>query len=90
MNQLIAETVRSHPRPGLNNGDPGVVQFGASVRRLTPTECLRLQGLPDDWFADVPGTSDSKMYAGLGDAVTVNVAEWIGARILAVSGGGSR
>jgi len=57
------------------------------VRRLTPVECERLQGLPDGW-TDPPGlkTSDSKRYCGLGDAVTANVAEWIGRRLAARMG----
>lgn len=50
------------------------------VRRLTPTECLRLQGLPDNWFDGVP-SADSRKYAALGDAVTANVAHWIGVRL---------
>ncbi len=58
------------------------IQQDTSVRRLTPTECERLQGLPDGW-TDLGGTPDSKRYAALGDAVTVNVAEWIGRRLLA-------
>jgi len=54
--------------------------ISTGVRRLTPTECERLQGLPDGWT--IPG-SDSKRYAGLGDAVTANVAEWIARRLIA-------
>jgi DNA (cytosine-5)-methyltransferase 1 len=53
-------------------------EFG--VRRLTPTECERLQALPDGWTALGP---DSRRYAALGDAVTATVAEWIGRRLLA-------
>jgi DNA (cytosine-5)-methyltransferase 1 len=53
----------------------------ASVRRLTPTECERLQALPDGW-TDLGGTADSKRYAALGDAVTASVGEWIGRRFL--------
>jgi DNA (cytosine-5)-methyltransferase 1 len=53
--------------------------FGA-VRRLTPTECERLQGFPDGW---TEGLSDTARYKCLGNAVTVNVAEWIGKRIVA-------
>jgi DNA (cytosine-5)-methyltransferase 1 len=49
------------------------------VRRLTPTECERLQALPDDWTAHGP---DSRRYAALGDAVTSSVAEWIGRRLI--------
>jgi DNA (cytosine-5)-methyltransferase 1 len=58
------------------------VVSGASVRRLTPTECERLQGFPDGW-TQLGGTPDSKRYAALGDAVTVPVAHWIGARLAA-------
>ena len=58
------------------------VPAGFGVRRLTPRECERLQGFPDNW-TDGP---DSRRYAALGDAVTVNVAEWIGRRILAAKG----
>jgi site-specific DNA-cytosine methylase len=49
-----------------------------SVRRLTPVECERLQGFPDDWTACV---SDSQRYKQMGNAVTVNVIEWIGERL---------
>ena len=55
------------------------------VRRLTPTECERLQGFPDGWTqigtADKP-TADSHRYKQLGNAVTVNVAEWIARRAM--------
>ena len=51
------------------------------VRRLTPVECERLQGFPDDWTL-VGKASDTRRYAAIGDAVTVNVAEWLGRRIL--------
>jgi DNA (cytosine-5)-methyltransferase 1 len=58
------------------------ILHAGSVRRLTPTECERLQGFPDGWTA---GQSDSARYKQMGNAVTVNVAEWIGRRIVAVS-----
>jgi len=48
------------------------------VRRLTPVECERLQGFPDDW---TDGQRDSQRYKQLGNAVTVNVVEWIGSRL---------
>lgn len=51
----------------------------AGVRRLTPRECERLQGFPDDWTA---GQKDSPRYKQLGNAVAVPVAEWIGRRIM--------
>ena len=51
------------------------------VRRLTPTECERLQGFPDGWTA---GQADSHRYKQLGNAVAVPVAEWIGRQLMAV------
>ena len=53
------------------------------VRRLTPTECERLQGFPDGWTA-VNGMSDAARYYMLGNAVCVLVAEWIGRRIVEI------
>ena len=44
------------------------------IRRLTPTECERLQGFPDGW---TEGVSDTQRYKQLGNAVTVNVIESI-------------
>jgi DNA (cytosine-5)-methyltransferase 1 len=67
------------------------------VRRLTPLECERLQGFPDGWtclcqpmeaYRDDPDGAamcckcpDSPRYRALGNAVTVNVIEWIGKRL---------
>jgi DNA (cytosine-5)-methyltransferase 1 len=55
-----------------------------AVRRLTPLECERLMGFPDNWTkfnTDGKQVSDSARYRLCGNAVVVNVAEWIGARI---------
>ena len=46
----------------------------SNVRRLTPVECERLQGFPDDW---TEGQSDSHRYKQMGNAVAVPVVEWI-------------
>jgi DNA (cytosine-5)-methyltransferase 1 len=54
-------------------------QVGMRVRRLTPTECERLQGFPDGWTA---GFADSVRYRMLGNAVCVNVAEWVAKRLV--------
>ena len=47
---------------------------GMAVRRLTPVECERLQGFPDNW---TEGQSDSTRYKQMGNAVAVPVVEWI-------------
>ena len=64
------------------------------VRRLTPTECERLQGFPDGWtdigeWVDTKGklrkTSDGARYKALGNSFAVPVVRWIGERIQEVS-----
>jgi site-specific DNA-cytosine methylase len=44
------------------------------VRRLTPLECERLQGFPDNW---TEGQSDTNRYKQMGNAVAVPVVEWL-------------
>lgn len=62
-----------------------VIVGGSSVRirRLTPRECWRLQGFPDEYFdkAKAAGISDSQLFKVAGNAVTVNVARAIGERL---------
>ncbi len=50
-------------------------QSARNIRRLTPIECERLQGFPDNW---TEGISDTQRYKCLGNAVTTNVIEAIG------------
>jgi DNA (cytosine-5)-methyltransferase 1 len=63
---------------------------GLSVRRLTPTECERLQGFPDG-FTQIPYRNkpaekcpDGPRYKALGNSMAVPVMRWIGERIQAV------
>jgi DNA (cytosine-5)-methyltransferase 1 len=75
-NKTNRSTMRSEYAHTLNNAG----QMMVGIRRLTPTECERLQGFPDgwtDWLA-----SDSTRYRQLGNAVAVPVVEWIGKRIM--------
>ena len=51
----------------------------ATVRRLTPVECERLQGFPDNW---TEGQADSHRYKQMGNAVAVPVVEWVMARLV--------
>ena len=52
----------------------GLYKIGSKIRRLTPVECSRLQGFPDDWN---DCCSDSQRYKQMGNSITVNVAEEI-------------
>ena len=57
---------------------------GMRIRRLTPRECLRLQGWTDDRIDLIlPIQSDAQLYRQAGNGVTVNVAEAIGKRLAA-------
>jgi DNA (cytosine-5)-methyltransferase 1 len=74
-----------------------LVRENLTVRRLTPIECERLQGFPDNWTSEkmelilegnewkatgkVVKQADGPRYKAMGNAVTVNVAEWIGKQI---------
>lgn len=63
-NAKFAPTFEKELQPTLVAKGPGAIQSGYTVRRLTPTECARLQGFPDNWCADL-GTekpSDEEMY----------------------------
>jgi DNA (cytosine-5)-methyltransferase 1 len=60
------------------------VATASAVRRLTPRECERLQGFPDDWTAIVyrgKPAADGPRYKALGNSMAVNVMRWIGQRI---------
>ena len=61
-------------RMGTGGNNVSGVATSTDVRRLTPVECERLQGFPDDW---TEGKSDSHRYKQMGNAVAVPVAEWI-------------
>lgn len=65
---------------GTGRGTPIIAATLTEVRRLTPKECERLQGHPDDWTA---GQSDSQRYKQLGNGVAVPVFEWVAARLIA-------
>jgi len=66
------------PMNTLTSGDRHAVFYESSVRRITPVECERLQGFPDDW---TDGQADGHRYKQMGNAVTVNVTTWIGSRL---------
>jgi DNA (cytosine-5)-methyltransferase 1 len=72
---------------GRNNGGENVLMKAMAVRRLTPVECERLQGFPDNYTDIKPKgkpTPDGPRYKALGNSWAVPVARWIGERIMAV------
>ena len=83
------------PAPTLSVFDSGdsratvalVTPATLAVRRLTPVECERLQGFPDDW-TNIPyrgkPAADGPRYKAIGNSMAVPVMRWIGERIDAV------
>lgn len=82
----VHPTLRSmgHKDSHSNAGGHAAVQQASAVRRLTPRECERLQGFPDD-YTDVPHrgkpAADGPRYKSLGNSMPVPVMAWIGQRI---------
>jgi len=79
-------TARHDSSPCADRGQNMVAQ-AMTVRRLTPRECERLQGFPDDWTL-IPWRKksanecpDGPRYRALGNSMAVNCMEWIGQRI---------
>jgi DNA (cytosine-5)-methyltransferase 1 len=65
---------------------PAIALQSMAVRRLTPVECSRLQGFPDDYLSQVPWRGkptppDGPMYKALGNSWAVPNVRWIGKRI---------
>ena len=73
-----------YPTIGHPPSETSRLQYGVrlenQVRRLTPLECERLQGFPDNWTAlraDGSEQADSHRYKQMGNAVAVPVVEWV-------------
>ncbi len=87
---LVAQTLTANygKQPDNTRGEPTLIPSVAGshvVRRLTPLECTRLQGFPDDWLVGL-GLYDSAKYRMLGNSVAVPVVQWIARRIAFASG----
>ena len=74
-------------RGGQGGSQDGVMQSDMQVRRLTPTECERLQGFPDG-YTQIPWRNkaaedcpDGPRYKAMGNSMAVPVMRWIGERI---------
>lgn len=79
----ITPTLKGH-----GHGHDLMVNSECGLRRLTPVECERLQGFPDNWTmwglfeGEVKLISDSQRYKMLGNAVSVAVVKAVGERLL--------
>jgi len=78
-NKVTQYDSKVHPTLSSQGGNKlmgiGIQDKEMKIRRLTPIECERLQGFPDGWTRWL---SDTQRYKALGNAVTVNVIEYLG------------
>ena len=85
-----AQCLRARTPGNIDNSSTTVVQHAMQVRRLTPRECERLQGFPDDYtlipWRKKPASEcpDGPRYKALGNSMAVPVMRWIGKRIAMV------
>lgn len=81
----VSSTLTSSYHKGLcGQARPHVLEPQYRIRRLTPLECLRLQGFPDEVYYTLKDVkiSNTQLYKMAGNAVTVNVIEALGQKIL--------
>jgi DNA (cytosine-5)-methyltransferase 1 len=81
----VSGTMQSKAKGGYSLNYETGVQQNMAVRRLTPVECERLQGFPDN-YTEIPWrgkaeTPDGPRYKALGNSMAVPVMRWIGQRI---------
>jgi DNA (cytosine-5)-methyltransferase 1 len=79
----------TYPCPSKNQGGIGIMQSMA-VRRLTPVECERLQGFPDNYTNIRENCPDGPRYKAMGNSMAVPVMRWIGERINRLEHGSTR
>ena len=67
------------PSPQSHHAQTFITERGATIRRLTPVECERLMGWPDNW---TDGQTDGHRYRQCGNGVASPVATWIGLQLM--------
>jgi DNA (cytosine-5)-methyltransferase 1 len=80
----VAGTMQAKATGGYSLNYMTGIQNDMAVRRLTPVECERLQGFPDN-YTNIPGAADGPRYKALGNSMAVPVMRWIGQKITEVS-----
>lgn len=87
VSQTLNQRDGKGPGSYMNGSLQGCQMVSGLVRRLTPTECERLQGFPDNytriaWRGKAPeDCPDGPRYRAIGNSMAVNVMQWIGRRI---------
>ena len=81
LNKVSNSITASYGMGGADLATKPMVMQSMAVRRLTPTECERLQGFPDGYTDIKDKCPDGPRYKALGNSMAVPVMKWIGERI---------
>lgn len=87
LHEELSGTLQSKPNGGYSLNYQNPVRIGYAVRRLTPLECLRLQGFPDYWL-DIDGMSDTQKYKAVGNSVAIPCVDYVMQGIVKAMKGG--
>ena len=79
--KTFGEAQREGDAYTIRPAEPNGININENIRRLTPIECERLQGFPDNWTL-AEDNSDTQRYKMCGNAVTVDVVKAVGERII--------
>lgn len=79
----LSATLQAKENGGYSLNYQNPIRISYKVRRFTPTECLRLMGLPDDWL-DIEGASDSAKYKAIGNSIAKPPLNFIFGRLVEV------
>lgn len=73
---FVAHCLKAKANLSFREDSDNIIRTNNRVRRLTPLECERLQGYPDNW-TNIPGASDSGRYKGLGNSFSIPCADYV-------------
>jgi len=67
---------------GMGGHNVPIIYDGKGIRKLTPRECFRIQGFPDDY--KLPNIADSALYKQAGNSVSVPVLQRVAEQMVKV------
>jgi DNA (cytosine-5)-methyltransferase 1 len=79
-NEELSGTLQCKQTGGYSLNYQNPVRVGYAVRRLTPLECERLMGLPDNW-TNIEGASDTARYKAIGNGIAKPCSDFVIGRI---------
>jgi DNA (cytosine-5)-methyltransferase 1 len=73
---VVANCLKAKANLSFRDDSDTIIRQQNTVRRLTPLECERLQGYPDN-YTNIPGASDAARYKALGNSFAIPCADFV-------------